>query len=261
MPLALTLLAIAAYLLFHLGAPGAYERFAQRVPPIILQSAPDGAAPVEPGSARSGRDTDVARPTRASIGIADVTLSGQVARRDLVAERHGKNFTFNRLPETPATESLRASRPQQAPRRNSVKFIRAGSPPARGLPSATLKAAFIHFDGPSDWSIDDFASIQEFYQRTFGRPPPVSAMGQSETHDRLALDHRDAIDIAVRPDSEEGRALMIYLRAAGIPFIAFRGRFRGISTGAHIHIGRPSPRLLEVYQRTLPIEGGEAARG
>ena len=117
-------------------------------------------------------------------------------------------------------------------------------------PKADLTtAAFIRFDGASSWSIHAFEKIESFFRRQFGKPPPVSAMGQSHTHDRLGLDHRDAVDIAVRPDSAEGRALMAYLRRAGIPFIAFRGRLSSISTGAHIHVGRPSPRLLEVKQQ------------
>jgi hypothetical protein len=73
-------------------------------------------------------------------------------------------------------------------------------------------------------------------------------MGQSSTHDDMGFDHRDAIDVAVRPDSEEGRGLMAYLRKAGIPFIAFRNKVRGMATGAHIHIGRPSLRIAQVKQ-------------
>jgi hypothetical protein len=117
-------------------------------------------------------------------------------------------------------------------------------------PKADLAtAALIRFDGASSWSIHAFEKIESFYRRQFGKPPPISAMGQSHTHDRLGLDHRDSVDVAVRPDSAEGRALMAYLRRAGIPFIAFRGRLSSMSTGAHIHVGRPSPRLLEVKQQ------------
>ena len=61
-------------------------------------------------------------------------------------------------------------------------------------------------------------------------------MGQSPTHDRMSLDHREALDIALQPGSTEGRELMLYLRKTGIPFIAFRGQVRSMSTGAHIHI-------------------------
>jgi hypothetical protein len=77
-------------------------------------------------------------------------------------------------------------------------------------------------------------------------------MGQSSTHDRMDFDHRDAVDVAVGPDSIEGRSLMEYLRKAKIPFLAFRGKIPNASTGAHIHIGRPSPRLMEVKHRENP---------
>ena len=111
-------------------------------------------------------------------------------------------------------------------------------------------AALIRYDGMASWSVaTGFDKIDNFYHERFGRPLPISAMGQSHTHDRLGLDHRDAVDVAVRPDSAEGRDLMAYLRGAGIPFIAFAGKMFSMSTGAHIHIGRPSPRLAEVKQR------------
>jgi hypothetical protein len=58
----------------------------------------------------------------------------------------------------------------------------------------------------------------------------------------LRFDHRNAIDVALHPDSKEGRSLLNYLRQVGIPFIAFRGVVLGAATGAHIHIGKPSPR-------------------
>jgi hypothetical protein len=49
------------------------------------------------------------------------------------------------------------------------------------------------------------------------------------------------MDVAVHPDSAEGHWLLSYLRRAGIPFIAFRSAVAGAATGAHIHIGQPSP--------------------
>ncbi len=67
----------------------------------------------------------------------------------------------------------------------------------------------------------------------------------------------------MRPDSAEGRGLMAYLRGAGIPFIAFRGRMSSMSTGAHIHIGRPSPRLVEMTHQFKPAarRNEDAERG
>jgi len=35
---------------------------------------------------------------------------------------------------------------------------------------------------------------------------------------------------------------MTWLRARGVSFLAFRGAVAGEATGAHVHIGEPSPR-------------------
>jgi hypothetical protein len=50
------------------------------------------------------------------------------------------------------------------------------------------------------------------------------------------------MDVALHPDSKEGQSLLSFLRRSGIPFLAFRGAVAGASTGAHIHIGKPSAR-------------------
>jgi hypothetical protein len=106
--------------------------------------------------------------------------------------------------------------------------------------------ALIRYDGTASWSLTGVGEISRFFRERFGRALPISTMGQSDTHDRMGLDHRDAVDVALRPDSTEGRDLIAYLRRAGIPFIAFRGKITSMSTGAHIHIGHPSPRLTAV---------------
>jgi hypothetical protein len=90
------------------------------------------------------------------------------------------------------------------------------------------------------------STLHAFFAEQFGRPLPVSALGQTPVHDRLGFDHRNALDIAVHPDSEEGRSLLVYLRRERIPFLAFRGPVPGASTGAHIHIGTASPRIQPV---------------
>jgi hypothetical protein len=101
-------------------------------------------------------------------------------------------------------------------------------------------ASLIRFNGTGSWSLADRIKIDNFFSRTFGHALPISALGQTPTHDRLRFDHRNAMDVAVHPESNEGRALLAYLRDAGIPFIAFRSAVRGAATGAHIHIGNPS---------------------
>jgi len=116
--------------------------------------------------------------------------------------------------------------------------------PALPLGGYSETTALIRYNGRAAWSLSKAEKIEKFFAARFGYDLPVSAAGQTPTHERMRLDHREAMDVAVRPDSPEGRELMNYLRQAGIPFIAFRGQMPGSATGAHIHIGRPSIRFL-----------------
>ena len=84
--------------------------------------------------------------------------------------------------------------------------------------------------------------VRGFFASRFGHGAPISADGQTTFHSRMGFDHSNAVDIAVSPDSQEGQALMNHLRVMGIPFIAFRRAVPGSATGAHIHVGIPSPR-------------------
>lgn len=93
------------------------------------------------------------------------------------------------------------------------------------------------------WNMSEVAKVDGFFTSHFGRRAPISAFGQTALHSRLGFDHSNAIDVATHPDSPEGRALMEYLRSAGIPFLAFRSAVPGKATGPHIHIGLPSRRL------------------
>lgn len=86
-------------------------------------------------------------------------------------------------------------------------------------------------------------SLKAEFSGKFKKPLPVSAEGQSETHNRMGFDHRGATDVAVHPNSAEGKWLRDYLTAQKIPFIAFDRAVPGQSSGPHIHIGPPSPRI------------------
>jgi hypothetical protein len=112
------------------------------------------------------------------------------------------------------------------------------------LPSGgySESGSLVRYNGSTPWSPADSGKIETFFAGRFGRSLPVSARGETELHRRMNFDHRNAIDVALHPDSVEGRALMEYLRKAGIPFIAIRGKMAGAATGAHIHIGKPSVR-------------------
>ena len=119
----------------------------------------------------------------------------------------------------------------------------AGQSPLR--PGGYERSAdLIRYNGTAAWSLAvDTPKLQKFFAARFGRPLPVSSYGQTPLHDRMGLDHRDALDVAVHPDSPEGQALMDHLRAAGIPFIVSWGPVPGSASGAHIHVGQPSPRI------------------
>jgi len=105
-------------------------------------------------------------------------------------------------------------------------------------------ATLVRFNGTASWSLRNVAALEQRFLEAFGRVLPISAYGQTKVHDRLGLDHRTAIDVAVHPDSAEGQWLMRYLRNAGIPFVGVRAVVPGASTGAHVHVGPASPRLL-----------------
>jgi hypothetical protein len=104
-------------------------------------------------------------------------------------------------------------------------------------------ATLIRFNGTARWSLKDVPRLDELFHTNFGHRLPISSFGQTKVHDRLGLDHRTAIDVAVHPDSAEGRWLMQHLRSAGIPFIGVRAEVPGASTGAHVHVGPPSLRF------------------
>lgn len=102
----------------------------------------------------------------------------------------------------------------------------------------------LRYNGPTNWPLANLVEIQGFFSSKFGRSLPMSAVGQSSTHKQLGFDHRHAVDVAVHPDSMEGKALISYLQRQGIPFLAFRAAVAGVATGPHIHIGPPSHRFV-----------------
>jgi hypothetical protein len=110
-------------------------------------------------------------------------------------------------------------------------------------PVVQTRSGYIRYTGFADWRLADSARVQGFFASRFGRQLPVSAFGQTDLHNRMGFDHRNSMDVALHPDSPEGRALLEYLRSQGIPFLAFRGAISGTATGPHIHVGRPSHRI------------------
>ncbi|HUS12575.1 MAG TPA: hypothetical protein VMZ30_19050 [Pyrinomonadaceae bacterium] len=138
----------------------------------------------------------------------------------------------NMIAEISAEEELARKRTA-----TSVKLV--GKP----YGTFTTNATMLRYNGISGWSLGGLSEVQSFFTARFGHSLPTSAVGQSSTHNRLGYDHRNAVDVALHPDSFEGQALISYLQQRGIPFLAFRAAIPGVATGPHIHIGSPSHRL------------------
>lgn len=149
-----------------------------------------------------------------AVSAAGDTASGYMSGKSLdVQQRIVANWEYQPPPE-----------PKLAPDEESAAITRD-----KGAIAAASRVRMI-------------GDIKKVFVSKFGRTLPVSAFGQTGLHRRLGFDHRNGVDVALSPDSPDGRALLNRLRGFGIPFIAFRRAVPGVATGAHIHIGNPSPR-------------------
>jgi hypothetical protein len=114
--------------------------------------------------------------------------------------------------------------------------------PRLGRGALINTTSYIRYNGPGAWSLSEAWKPENFFRVKFGRALPIAVFGQGSIHNRWRLDHRNAMDVELHPDSVEGQALMTFLRSNGIPFTAFRGAIPGTATGPHIHVGLPSHR-------------------
>lgn len=168
----------------------------------------------------------------------DLYARGLVARRDAEDAARGVAEVQAKLEETRGERATAGALIAEAEARRQIALLGSSSPD-----DVRATDTLVRYDGPRSWTLRGLAAIERFFAIRFGRSLPVSALGQTRVHDRLGFDHGQAVDVAVHPDSGEGRALIAHLRAAGIPFLAFRSAVLGASTGAHVHIGLPSGRL------------------
>lgn len=125
----------------------------------------------------------------------------------------------------------------------AAQFSDASSALTNSIGYVRRTNALVRFAGDGSWNLKDAGQIQSFFQSRFSRSLPVSAFGQTNLHTRWGFDHRSAMDVALHPDSVEGRALIAYLESRNIPFIAIRQAIPGSATAPHIHIGMPSHRI------------------
>jgi hypothetical protein len=240
---------------------------------LLIETAPvDGQsrAPA-PGAGARPQSTDriaadIVRTTREYVASLERTLAihqkdaQSVAemveiRRDLYARqiisRREVEIAEELLAETQRKikETERSIREAKKIREGIIGELAAHSEMAKMAPlpagAYVTTTAFIRFNGTLPFSLADLPRVEHFFDGRFGRSLPISALGQSPVHDRIGFDHRQAVDVAVHPDSAEGQALMRYLQRQNIPFVGVRQAVPGSSTGAHIHIGQPSRRITD----------------
>jgi hypothetical protein len=184
------------------------------------------------------RDAEVQRALANVERTRALVAQGIVARRDLDAAERAAADARAQLDRTWNETIVAASLIAKV-----LAYEEMASAPALPPGEEQTTATLIRYRGRRPWTLALTSGLQEFFSRTFGRPLPVSAYGQTAVHDKLGFDHRNALDLAVHPDTAEGRAVMEWLRKSGLSFIAFRSAMAGAATGAHIHVGEPSQRL------------------
>ena len=182
----------------------------------------------------------VLRRQRSMIEMQQLVSSGVISRAE--AEASGADFdraqTELHLAETRArliqqmAESLRIQ-----------KMIASYETQAESHPDWAGKV-YTKYDGNGIFRRDDLSKIEFAFSTKFARPLPISADGETALHRSLGFDHRGRVDVAVSPDQPEGLWLMKYLQTNKIPFLAFRMAVPGMATGAHIHIGTSSTKLV-----------------
>ena len=153
---------------------------------------------------------------------------------------------------TPLLEELDAARKELDLAQSRARFTRELADMARAeelveitlnhAPQAAAELAG-RYDGDGIFTMGAFARVELDFLTQFGKPLPVSAMGETAVHRSLGFAHRGRVDVALHPDQPEGRWLLWYLAGRHIPYFAFRQAVPGKATGAHIHIGPMSTRF------------------
>jgi hypothetical protein len=153
---------------------------------------------------------------------------------------------------TPLLEELDGARKEQDLAESRARFTRELAQMARAeelveskLNQDPLEAHELadRYDGDGIFNMGTFSRVELDFEKQFGKPMPVSAMGETAVHRSLGFDHRGRVDVAVHPDQPEGRWLLEYLVEKHIPYFAFRQAVPGKATGAHIHLGPMSTRF------------------
>lgn len=166
---------------------------------------------------------------------------GLIPKAQLQASEHAVAAAKNQVTETQrhmtnADSQIAAIFAETAAEQQLAKDLRLARQ------SLVRTSSFTRFTGAPGWVLSEAWKVQRFFSDTFKKQLPIAVFGQGAIHERWRLDHRNAMDISLHPDSAEGQALLNFLQKNGIPYLAFRSAIPGTATGPHIHIGRPSHR-------------------
>ncbi len=114
---------------------------------------------------------------------------------------------------------------------------------AAQMDAAELKNLMIRYDGNGLFDLKELPTISADFEKHFHHALPISALGQTQVHTSMGLDHRNRVDVALNPDQPEGIWLRQLLEKLRVPYLAFRSAIAGAATAPHIHIGTGSSRL------------------
>ena len=205
-------------------------------------------------------EADAQRAEERLPKMKELLAQGLVTRREVDTAQEAAARTREKVTETQAqlksADVLLAEALIEADAEESTRKLRPSAAP-RVFNTLIQTTAYIRYGGVRAWSLSESDVIKEFFARRFGRALPIGAFGQSALHNRWRYDHRNAMDVGVSPNTAEGQALMEYLRANGIPFLAFYFAVPGKATGPHIHIGLPSHRIAPT---SLAANAGNISR-
>jgi len=158
----------------------------------------------------------------------------------------------SQLALTPVLEDLDAARKEFDLAESRARFVRQMAEAARAEEAleASLDqspedapALADRYDGDGVFSLGTLSHVEAEYAKHFGKPLPVSAMGDTAVHRSLGFDHRGRVDVAVHPDQPEGHWLLEFLVKTHIPYFAFRHALPGKATSANVQNGPLSTRF------------------
>ncbi len=190
---------------------------------------------------RASYERDVRKAEAELIKSRELFAAGLIARKAVeageaqVAQAKGKVAEVDRRMANADSQIADMLLEAEA----ETKLAKSRPIPRGGIMRTT---SFVRYNGAAVWNLSDAWKVQRFFFDAFRKPLPIAVFGQGSIHDRWRLDHHNALDVSLHPDGPEGQALLGFLRANGIPYLAFREAIPGTATGPHIHIGRPSHR-------------------